>query len=97
MFYFVFLTTTAFFMGKDIYEVMSTMYTSAEEFPMYVTYGDGKPIQEDMIHEIINTINDITIAPPWQRDEVLIVDNELFGHGRNSFTGDRRVLVAMSK
>ncbi|MEO1099080.1 MAG: TauD/TfdA family dioxygenase, partial [Bacteroidota bacterium] len=84
-------------LGKDIYEVMSTMYTSAEEFPMYVTYGDGKPIQEDMIHEIINTINDITIAPPWQRDEFLIVDNELFGHGRNSFTGDRRVLVAMSK
>ncbi len=84
-------------LGKDIYEVMSTIYTSAEEFPMYVTYGDGKPIQEDMIHEIINTINDITIAPPWQRDEFLIVDNELFGHGRNSFTGDRRVLVAMSK
>lgn len=33
---------------------------------------------------------------PWQRDDVLIVDNFLATHGREPFDGDRSVLIAMS-
>jgi len=32
----------------------------------------------------------------WRTGDVLLVDNVLLAHGRRPFTGDRRVLVAMS-
>jgi alpha-ketoglutarate-dependent taurine dioxygenase len=32
----------------------------------------------------------------WRAGDLLLIDNVLVGHGRRSFTGQRRVLVAMS-
>lgn len=84
-------------LGEEVYEMMQTMFPSPEEFPMYVTFGDGSPIREDMIKEILQTIDKVSIAPAWETNELLIVDNELVSHGRNPFTGERRVLVSMSE
>ena len=84
-------------LGEEVYDMMRSMFSSPEEFPMYVTFGDGKPMSEDMIKEILETIDRVTIAPVWEKNELLIVDNELVSHGRNPYTGDRRVLVSMSE
>ncbi|MBL6448214.1 TauD/TfdA family dioxygenase [Fulvivirga sp. 29W222] len=81
----------------EIYEMMQFMYESTEDFPMFVKFGDGTQITEAMVKEILNTTEKLTIAPPWERNELLIVDNELVSHGRNSFTGERRVLVSMTE
>ena len=64
---------------------------------MYVAYGDGSPIEEEIVSEILATIARTTVAPPWQTNELLIVDNERIAHGRNPYTGERKVLVAMSE
>lgn len=84
-------------LGEEMFETMELMYGSPENFPMYVTFGDGKTISEQMVHEILGSIDEVTVAPPWQKNELMIVDNELVAHGRNSYTGNRRVLVAMSE
>lgn len=84
-------------LGEDLYESMMVMYDSPEDFPMFVRFGNGEDISEEMVKEILQTIDKVTIAPEWNRNELLIVDNELVAHGRNSYTGDRKVLVAMSE
>jgi len=84
-------------LGEEMYETMQIMYDSPENFPMYVRFGDGKEISEFIVHEILKTIEQVTVAPLWQKNELLIVDNELVTHGRNSYTGNRKVLVAMSE
>jgi len=83
-------------LGEEMFETMQLLYDSPENFPMYVTFGDGKPISEAMVHDILGCIDEVTLAPAWQKNEFVIVDNELVAHGRNSYTGSRRVLVAMS-
>ena len=83
-------------LGDTLYKMLSTMYKHPYEFPTYVTYGDGKEIEESVIHEIIATIDKVTIAPQWNKHELLLVDNELVSHGRSPYTGNRSVLVAMS-
>jgi len=84
-------------LGEEIYSMMKGMYDSEEEFPMHVKFGDGSRVGEDMISEILNCIERVTVAPKWSENELLIVDNELVSHGRNPFEGTRRVLVAMSE
>jgi alpha-ketoglutarate-dependent taurine dioxygenase len=84
-------------LGDDMYETLELIYESPENFPMYVSFGDGAAIPPATIKQILTTIESVTLAPLWAQNELLILDNELVTHGRNSFAGDRRVLVAMSE
>jgi hypothetical protein len=84
-------------LGEEMFEALQLMYDGPENFPMYVTFGDGTPISEAMVQEILTSIDEVTLAPLWQQNELLIVDNERVAHGRNPYTGSRRVLVAMSE
>ncbi|AOM80157.1 TauD/TfdA family dioxygenase [Pedobacter steynii] len=84
-------------LGDEMYETLEILYESKENFPMYVSFADGTEIPDDLVLEVLHTIKGCTIAPPWHKNELLIVNNELVSHGRNSFTGSRKVLVAMSE
>lgn len=86
-----------FQLGEEVYESMLMLYDSPEEFPIYVTFGDGGEISTDMIKEVLDTIDKVTVAPSWERNELLVVDNELSSHGRNPYKGERKVLVSMSE
>lgn len=67
-----------------------------EGLPRNAYYGDGEPIETEVVAEIRRLYADHSIRFPWQRGDVLAVDNFLATHGREPFTGDRRILVAMS-
>jgi alpha-ketoglutarate-dependent taurine dioxygenase len=84
-------------LGEELLMVMQTLYGSPEELPLNVQFGDGTIISNDFVKEIIDTIDGVTIAPAWHKNEFLIIDNELVCHGRNPYTGSRSVLVSMSK
>jgi len=59
------------------------------------TFGDGTPIAEADLAEIRRAFDAATVAVPWQKHDLLLVDNVLVAHGRRPFRGDRRILVAM--
>jgi hypothetical protein len=84
-------------LGEEVCEALVAMYDTPEDFPMFVRFGDGGEIPEEMVQEILQTIAEVTLAPEWQRNQLLIIDNELICHGRNPYTGSRKVLVAMSE
>lgn len=84
-------------LGAEVYEAFKLGYASHMDYPIYVTYGDGGIIDDEVIAEVLKTIDEVTLAPKWQENELLIMDNELASHGRNPFTGKRSVLVGMSE
>ena len=59
-------------------------------------FGDGSEIPEETLDEIRKIYDQFTVSFYWQEGDLLIVDNLLAAHGRNSYTGDRKILVAMS-
>lgn len=61
-----------------------------------VYYADGSKIPREDIYHILDTLDANTIAFPWKKGDVLVLDNVLTMHGRAAFKGKRRILAAMT-
>lgn len=69
---------------------------SEQDLPRNAFYGDGTPIENSIIEEINEIYRQEAIIFPWQAGDILMLDNMLFAHGRNPFSGSRKVLVGMA-
>jgi alpha-ketoglutarate-dependent taurine dioxygenase len=65
--------------------------------PRNAYYGDGTPLEEPVLEEIRAAYTKAEVAFPWQRGDVLMIDNMLVSHGRRPFKGARKTLVAMAE
>ena len=68
-----------------------------EDLPYNTYYGDGRPIEPEVIEEIREAYKQETVIFRWQAGDVLMLDNMLVAHGRNPYTGERKILVAMGE
>ena len=59
--------------------------------------GDGTPIEDAVLDEIRSVYAKTEVAFPWQRGDVIMIDNMLVSHGRRPFKGPRKTLVAMAE
>ena len=64
--------------------------------PFDTTYGDGREITATTIEHLRDLYRASTIEIGWRNQDVLMLDNLRFAHGRRPFTGNRRLLFAMS-
>ncbi|MBQ0984621.1 TauD/TfdA family dioxygenase [Streptomyces sp. F63] len=67
-----------------------------KDLPQSVSFADGSPIPAEYVRQVRDRGLETAVDVDWQAGDVLLIDNVLVGHGRRSFTGPRRVLVAMS-
>lgn len=63
--------------------------------PQNTYYGDGEPIEADVVAELNRGYDEAMIRVDWRPGDLLVVDNLRCAHGREPFTGTREVLVAM--
>ncbi len=68
-----------------------------EDLPTNTYYGDGEPIPDDVVAHLRDCYRAARRRFDWQRDDVLLVDNMLSAHGREPFTGKRKIAVAMAE
>ncbi len=68
-----------------------------EDLPFNTYYGDGAPFEDATLAEIREAYRRETVCFPWQAGDILMVDNMLVAHGREPYSGQRRVLVAMAE
>ncbi len=60
-------------------------------------YGDGSPIDAGAMYEIHNAYMAEAVAFPWQKGDILLLDNMLVAHSRNRFAGEREILLTMGE
>ncbi|MEM8530664.1 MAG: amino acid adenylation domain-containing protein [Chloroflexota bacterium] len=66
-----------------------------EDLPRHCYYGDGSAIEDSVMEKIMHVYQDLEVFFPWQRGDVMVVDNVSSAHGRNPYQGTRRLLVAL--
>lgn len=60
-------------------------------------YGDGATIAESELNEIREAFRREAVSFPWAEGDVLMLDNMLVAHGREPFSGPRKIVVAMAE
>jgi len=83
-------------LDKTTQQALHATYAE-EDLPRQTFFGDGHPIPVSLLDEVREVYRQTLQVFPWQKGDVLIVDNMLISHGRKSFTGPRKVYVAMSE
>ena len=67
------------------------------KFPFNTFYGDGSPIEPAVLEEIGQAYQSETGSFAWQTNDILMLDNMLAAHGRESYSGPRKIMVAMGQ
>jgi alpha-ketoglutarate-dependent taurine dioxygenase len=67
-----------------------------ESLPRQACFGDGSPIEEELLQEIRQAYRCNQVIFPWRAGDVLMLDNMLIAHGRQPYRGARKVVVGMA-
>ncbi|KAK9690171.1 hypothetical protein RND81_09G109100 [Saponaria officinalis] len=62
-----------------------------------VTFGDGSPLPADAVYDCLRILEEESVAIPWKKGDVLLIDNWAVLHSRRSFDPPRRVLASLCK
>lgn len=73
------------------------MIMKESDMPTYSNLGNGEPAPAEMIVELKNAYQQAARCFSWQPKDMLIMDNIIYAHGSDSFSGARRILVTMAE
>jgi hypothetical protein len=62
-----------------------------------IRFGDGQPLDRDAVAIASELAEELTFDVPWQKGDVVLVDNFLVMHGRRTFRGTRKVLASLAE
>ncbi|BDV41011.1 protein AmbD (plasmid) [Methylocystis bryophila] len=67
------------------------------DLPTQTYYGDGTSIEPEALEHLRGIYRASLCSFSWQANDVVLVDNILAVHGRNPYSGFRRVCLAMAQ
>src|SRR5262249_43488103 len=77
----------------EVQESLRVLFTE-DSLPRNVYFGDGTPIDSAVMQEIVAVYREVALSFPWQRGDIVLLDNMLMSHSRAPFTGERKIVVA---
>jgi len=66
-----------------------------DSLPRNVYYGDGTPLEDEVVEEIGLLYERTAVRFPWQEGDLIMLDNMVVAHARDPFVGPRKIVVAM--
>jgi alpha-ketoglutarate-dependent taurine dioxygenase len=78
-------------------EGLLASFENEADLPTNTYYGDGSNIEPETLDELRAAYRQETVSFPWQRGDILMLDNILAAHGRAPYEGPRKILVGMTE
>lgn len=85
----------AFFFNKYTLDEELLSILGQDNLPFDTCFGDGSEISRAEVEEIGQAYQNALIVFPWEKGDVLFLDNMLMAHGRMPFKGERQILVSL--
>lgn len=73
------------------------MQFKEEELPNNTYYGDGSPIEPEVLDALRDVYQQETVLFPWQQGDIMMLDNMLSSHARSPFKGERKIIAGMAQ
>ena len=67
-----------------------------ELLPFRTFYGDGEPVDAADVELINEVYESVTVREPWQRGDLVIVDNLRMAHSREPYKGEIEIFTALA-
>jgi alpha-ketoglutarate-dependent taurine dioxygenase len=80
----------------EIRQMLLTQY-SERQLPYQTYYGDGSDIEDSTVETLRAAYRKEMVSFSWRQGDILMLDNMLVAHGRNPFTGPRKIVVGMAQ
>ncbi|MFF2011447.1 TauD/TfdA family dioxygenase [Streptomyces sp. NPDC058195] len=68
-----------------------------DRLPNNTYYGDGEDIEPEIVEELRAAYLAEKVVVPWREGDILMLDNMLVAHGRESFKPPRQIIVGMTE
>lgn len=68
-----------------------------EGLPYHTYYGDGTRIPDEVAHAVRDAYLREKVVFPWEKGDVVLIDNMLVAHGRQPYSGPRKILAALGE
>lgn len=68
-----------------------------DQIPNNTYWGDGSPFEPEVLDHLRSIYELETVSFPWQKGDILMLDNMLAAHGRSPYKGARKILVGMTE
>jgi hypothetical protein len=83
-------------MDPAVHRAMLALFKESD-LPRNCRYGDGTPIEDSVMAEIADVYRELSVSFPWQKGDLMLLDNMLSAHGRKPYVGARKILVTMGE
>ncbi|MGW8365125.1 TauD/TfdA family dioxygenase [Streptomyces wedmorensis] len=83
-------------LDEDVREVLTETF-GADGLPFDTRLGDGTALTDAEVDAVNDAYQAVTVRETWQDGDLMLVDNILCAHGREAYTGARKILVAMGE
>lgn len=77
--------------------IARSIMTQSKLLPLMACYGNGDHFSKNEIISINKLMHDSRVMTPWQKGDVMVIDNYSCLHGKTAHSGDRLILVGMTK
>ncbi|MDE1165520.1 MAG: amino acid adenylation domain-containing protein [Pseudomonas sp.] len=81
-------------LDADVREDLLALF-GIERMPRNVYYGDGSPIEDEVMQLIGELYEECAVRFDWRKGDVILLDNMLIAHARDPYEGPRKIVVAM--
>lgn len=68
-----------------------------EGLPYHTYYGDGSRIEDEVAQTVRDAYLQEKIVFPWEQGDLVLIDNVLVAHGREPYSGPRRILTVLGE
>jgi alpha-ketoglutarate-dependent taurine dioxygenase len=77
-------------LGEELVDLLGE-----DDLPTSCSYGDGSPIALGDLAEVRRVSQECAVRFDWRPGDLMMLDNMRLAHGREPYSGQRRILLAM--